>query len=430
MSIDEQQPKKGRKSSTSSTKKTTKDTKGANKPVPVSDSKKPKTIINIQGGSGSLSGENTVQMAKLLYKQLFATELNLSTLKLIDVYLSRINSHDPENKTVVFEKGELEALFGVKRIQREALNSYLKEMLTINVVLTAEEEDDKQVEVKAKSLLLFDTATLTQDKEDLLWKVEIKCGDDAEKLIFNIDKMGYLQHSVQNSARIRNYTTLVLFKFIEDRRNNKGTYPQEFEITVEELRKALNCVDKYTDMKMFSDRCLKKPREEILEKTDCRFDITPIRRGRKIYKYKFTIYDRVKLLDSKKEEAAPESADGVVIEVEGVDKGSPAHDHYYYGNEYDEQGGAEGREIFTAQSMKKIKLLAAACDNEFSPQQMELLFNLISFYIDDQRRIYNYLRKMYEKLNGISEMSEKPQKERFDYFRKMIEDDEELPTLG
>ena len=125
MSIDEQQPKKGRKSSTSSTKKTTKDTKGANKPVPVSDSKKPKTIINIQGGSGSLSGENTVQMAKLLYKQLFATELNLSTLKLIDVYLSRINSHDPENKTVVFEKGELEALFGVKRIQREALNSYL-----------------------------------------------------------------------------------------------------------------------------------------------------------------------------------------------------------------------------------------------------------------------------------------------------------------
>lgn len=399
-----------------------------------------------------LSGENTVQMAQKLYRLISTTSLSLNSLKLLDVYLSKINSHDVSHKTVVFEFGEVEKLFGLKQIRKEALQSQLKELLTISVILSAETETSATNKTQYKSLLLFDKAELEQDKADGLWKVTMMCSNDAEPLMFNIDNKGYLQHALQNSVRLPNSHSFLLFKFIESRRDNSRGYPQVFEITVDNLRSALNSTAKsHSQFKKFNAEYLKPCRQDIQENTDTRFDYEPIKKGNRIYKVKFTIYDRAKKAElpteitvvpnktdtpvfvddiSKTQEietAVVEGTGEIKTEAnENAQNSNTASTHYYYGNSFDEES-SDNNEVFAAQTdlPKEIKLLAAACDNEFSPRQMQTIAGFIGFFIQDEMKKYNYLRKMYEKINTEPH----PEEDRFAYLRRLIENDPELQAM-
>ena len=56
------------------------------------------------------------------------TNLTLTEFKIIDVYLGKINSHDPKSQEIVFTKGEIEKLLGLKQIRREDLKKRLKNL--------------------------------------------------------------------------------------------------------------------------------------------------------------------------------------------------------------------------------------------------------------------------------------------------------------
>ena len=45
------------------------------------------------------------------------TGLTLAEFKILDAYLGRINSHDPEKRFIRFEKGEIERLLDVSQIK-------------------------------------------------------------------------------------------------------------------------------------------------------------------------------------------------------------------------------------------------------------------------------------------------------------------------
>ena len=403
--------------------------------------KKKQNSIVLKGEG--LNGENTVQMAQRLYRSITTTSLSLNSMKLLDVYLSKINSHDPSHKTVVFEYGEIERLFGLKQIRKEALISQLRELLTISVFIAADTETNEVDETQLRSLLLFDKAKCERDKSDGLWKVTMMCSEDAEPLMFNIDSKGYLQHALQNSVRLPSSRSFLLYKFIESHRDNKRGYPQEFEITVDNLRTALNCTAKtYQQFKRFNNDYLKECRADILENTDTRFDYEPIKKGARIFKVKFTIYARAKydVLPETVNNNEPvileteDAADNIEIQVEPTvvddvhhinpdNNTAAANSHFYYGNSFDETS-TDNREAFTSQAglSKEIKLLAAACDNEFSPRQMETLSGFITFFIQDEIEKYNYLRSMYEKLK----LDPPSEEDDFVRIRRLIETDPEL----
>ena len=73
---------------------------------------------------GSDTDKLTVQKSMPLFA-LWRSDLTLAEFKILDTYLSRIDSHKPEKRTVIFEKGELEELLGVKRIREEELDERL-----------------------------------------------------------------------------------------------------------------------------------------------------------------------------------------------------------------------------------------------------------------------------------------------------------------
>ena len=58
-------------------------------------------------------------------QSLSETRMTLSEFKILDAYLSRIDSHKPDERNVCFEKGELEKLLGVDKINKPDLNKRL-----------------------------------------------------------------------------------------------------------------------------------------------------------------------------------------------------------------------------------------------------------------------------------------------------------------
>ena len=368
---------------------------------------KKKNIIVLKN---SIDAENTVQMAKTLYRQITTTELSLNSLKIIDVYLSKINSHDASRKSVTFEKGELEKLFNVKYIRKEALEKHLNELLTITVLLSQEETNlppDKRVSMDKGSLLLFDVAHLEQDENTQLWTVTIECSEKAKPLIFNIDKLGYLQHALQNSARLSKDKSFLLYKFLENNRNNKGTYPQIFEASLDNVKNALKVDKEAYDCRgeygTLNNRILKVCQKEIQEKTDTWFDYEPKKKSRVVVGIKFTLYDRVKAIGETSvkvldaDNTAEKQANSVNIEANIIDDGAVN---------------------------KELAYIATACDNEFTQAQITLLKDHISYYIHTPIQIYKYLRKMYLKLNET--MKDGTTAERFLAFRELIDSDDEL----
>ena len=86
----------------------------------MSDMKEEKNIEPIIG-IGKNPENNIIQKSRPLIS-LWRSNLSLTEFKILDIYLSRINSRNPEKRVVILEKGEIEKCLGVDRIRSELLS--------------------------------------------------------------------------------------------------------------------------------------------------------------------------------------------------------------------------------------------------------------------------------------------------------------------
>ena len=376
----------------------------------------------------TLDGNNVVQMAKTLYSQLKDLTVDLIDFKLIDVYFSKVNSHDVQTREVVYEKGELEALFGVERLRPEVLNNHLDRLLKIAVIVQKGGENENIETTEKNSFLLFDKAILEKDKKDGLWKVTMRCGEVASQLVFNIDKIGYLQHALRNTAKLKYIHSFRLLKFLESRRNNKGTYPQIIEIKFDELKKELNCdSEAYSEYKIFRRSVLIPAQKELTQKTDMQFDFEAIRK-RSVVGLKFTIYERKKFLENEEMKALPENIPDISEEKEFDDNYGDTNLRYFYGNEFDKEHAEDNDDIFLIpQEDEDISFFASAMNNEFSPREVKAIMNFVISFFEDvedgKKKMFKYLRDVYARLE-LQDISEKVEN-RFKYYCKIIQNDRE-----
>lgn len=219
----------------------------------------------------------TVQKSQPLFS-LWRSELSLAEFKILDTYLSRINSHDKQKRIVTFEKGELEKLLGVKRILNDELDSRLKNLMT---TIKIPHEDSKGF----TRIALFEKAEAIQDKNGL-WQIKLECTRSAMKYIFDIEKLGYLRYKLRCITSITSRYSYIMFLFLEYNRFRKS-----FEVDLEELKKVLNCdkEDTYKEYKRFNDLVLKKIHKELNKKTELKYDYEPIKQKRKVVAIRFTI---------------------------------------------------------------------------------------------------------------------------------------------
>ena len=221
----------------------------------------------------------TVQKSTPL-QSLTQTDLTLPELKLLDVYLSRIDSHDPEKRTVHIEKGELERVLGVTRILKDDLDTRLRHLFQIVEV----KDETKRKGFKLVSL--FEEADAEPD-ENGLWTITLTCTPSAREYVFNIENLGYLRYRLRNIVELKSRYSYILFMYLETNRD----FRKSWEVSLNELKERLGCTSTttYNKFKYFNDLILKKCHQEINEKTDCKFDYEPVKRGRVIVAIRFTI---------------------------------------------------------------------------------------------------------------------------------------------
>ena len=229
----------------------------------------------------SLGNEDklTVQKSLPLFA-LWRSELTLAEFKILDTYLSRIDSRKPDKRTVIFEKGELEKLLEVKRIRTEELDERLKHLGT-----PVRLDDSTAKNKKFARISLFEKATAEQD-DNGLWQVELTASQSAMKYFFNIENLGYLRYKLRCITALTSRYTYIMFIYLEANR-----YRKSWDIPVDELKQILDCdkEETYKAYKRFNDLLLKRVQKEMNEKTECRYSYEPVKKGRNVVAIRFEI---------------------------------------------------------------------------------------------------------------------------------------------
>lgn len=239
--------------------------------------------------TNGLKDTNVVQKSKPLFS-LWKSNLTLSEFKILDTYLSRINSNDPESRSVVFEKGELERLLGVERIRQPELQKRLKH-LQGTIVSVGEGKDIDEI-------TLFERSQAVQD-EDGLWQIRLTASVSAMKYIFNIEKIGYFRYKIRAITKLRSLYSYTMFMYLE---YNK--YKGKWTESLDELKNILSCDDElYNEYKYFNQRILHRCQEEIMKNTPLNFTYTPIKKGRKVVTIEFDIKksQEIEIIDNNPE---------------------------------------------------------------------------------------------------------------------------------
>lgn len=318
-------------------------------------------------------------------RSLSQTELNLTHFKILDAYLSRINSHKPEERYVQFHKGELEQLLGVVKINKEDLDKRL-DGLFCAVTIQDNNKPNKFVKIG-----LFEKAECKQD-ENGFWQVRLACTPAAMEYIFNVENIGYIRYRLRNIINLKSRASYFMFLFLTEIRNSNR--PNTFSIPVSDLKELLKSNgETYTQFKYFNSKVLKKCCKEINEKTDIKYTYTPDKPkfGKTITSVTFSIE---KTSDS--------------ISLDDNDPNQLRFDDYVPEQQYSEH----------------LAFLAEACENSFSEEEMQVIFDIIVTLdipthpdgIDFAR--YHYLKQKY------SEMKLQAKKRKivneFAYFKAML----------
>lgn len=330
-------------------------------------------------GMGINPNNSEIQKARPL-KSLSETDLTLPELKILDAYLARINSHN-NKRTVRLEKGELEKALDVSEIKQDDLEKRLRHLFQVIKV-----KDDRKRK-GFKLINLFEEADAEQD-DNGLWQITLTCTQSAREYIFNIDNIGYLRYRLKNVINLTSRYSYVLFLYLLDNRFRKS-----WRIDFLELKALLNCnADTYKQYYRFNDLILKKCHKEICEKTDICFSYKPIKKGRSVSAIEFTVAtvsdELANVSDQLPEQLSIIDFDDEPQEIE-------------YGGELANLLGS------------------AACDDEFSPEQIRVLQDLVIRAVPngDNMERCDYLIHQIHKMNAYNPTREK----RFNYLRRMIE---------
>lgn len=339
-------------------------------------------------GMGAHSDNAEIQKARPL-QSLAETELTLPEFKILDAYLARINSHDPDKRTVRLEKGELEKALGISEIKQDDLEKRLRHLFQIIKV-----KDDRKRK-GFKLINLFEEADAEQDN-DGLWQITLTCTPSAREYVFNIDNLGYLRYRLKNVINLTSRYSYVLFLYLLDNRFRKT-----WSIDLVDLKALLNCnAERYKQFKFFNAEILKKCHKELCEKTDISFEYKPIKRGRSVSAVEFSVNT---LNDELTEQlrSVPLELDSIAENGEFVGQTDMFTDEIDYGGEL---ANLLGR---------------AACDDEFSPEQVRVLQDLVLKAVPkhDNMLRCDYLVEQVHRMNVF-----KP-KNRFAYLCTIIKND-------
>ena len=362
--------------------------------------------------------KDTAEVAKsrplLLMK---SVPFELGELKVLDTYISRINSENPNIRTVIFSKDEYEELIGVKNIDWRTLAKHTRGLLGKIVELEMKPREYMQ-------FVLFTKAHYHLDEQGLA-AVELTCSEEAQRLFFGIKEIGYLKYQLANVLSLTSKYSYLLYLYLKD-----NVFRECWKVSVEELRdKKLDLKNNeyYKQFKYFKRDILGKALKEVNEKTDISYEWKPIKRGRTVTHIEFQYIkpDENELVGQLSFEELPEQQPKVPkIVEESEDMPEIVDDEELRLKRFD---GDE-----------ELSILSEAVKDEFSIEDITHIREILRRIPDIQpdknlgtghwAMVWGraaYLREQYAKLNATSKKKlmngGKGINDRCAYFKQMLE---------
>lgn len=311
--------------------------------------------------------------------------MTLEEIRFFSIYLSKINARDPATRKVTFPLEDFRKIMGLGRLKISYLQSVTNSLLS------------KVVNIKNEgggytAFQLFKECEVFKNEEEE-WFISIDAHDKALPLMFEFKKE-YFTYELWNALRLKSSNQLRMYEILKQYETVGSR-----KIPVKELRELLGISpEEYPRWERFKVRVLDSCQQALAENTDITFTYKPIRSGRggKITALEFSIYKN----DKYKNQLTLEEFIDIqpdTVEVEAIEK--------KFRNE-------------------ELEFLAEACENEFSEEEMQILFDLVRQAIPYDGEYpnglacarYDYLQKQYHQMDAM-----RPERSRFGYLKKLLQ---------
>jgi len=309
--------------------------------------------------------------------------MTLQELRFFSIYLSKINTRDVNTRIVRFPLSEFQKIMDFGRLNTKQINDTTDSLLCKIVKVPSETGGFNKFQ-------LFKNCKVDID-EGGHWYIEINAHDEALPLMFEF-KERYFTYELWNALKLKSSNQLRMYELLKQ-------YERIGEriLKIEELKELLGIgLKEYPRFGDFKVKVLDSCRAALEEHTDIKFTYEPTGkkgRGGKIFYLKFTIFknnnykDQLMLDDFINYQDLPQQED----------------------------------------TYNNLEFYAEACNNEFTPEEIQVLYNFVIKIIpqklnsDNQLERYDYIKRKYDELNF--QASRRRINRRFGYLKTIIESD-------
>jgi len=236
------------------------------------------------------------------------------------------------------------------------------------------------------------------------WYIEIDANDKALPLMFEF-KERYFTYELWNALRLKSANQIRMYEILK-----QYEYVGERVISVQELRELLGIgKNEYSRFNSFRERVIDACQKALKTYTDIKFAYEPYGsrgRGGKINALKFTISHNDSHIDQLS--LAEFITQKEINEITNTEENDTETELNFF-----------NREIYP--------FMSDACDNEFEPAEIQVLYNLVVKIIpfsqgkNRQLDMFDYLKRKYDELNWRATRTKI--KNRLGYLKKIIEAD-------
>ena len=323
--------------------------------------------------------------------------MSLQELRLLSIYMSRINPLDKDTRTVCFSLAEFHAIMETNPKVRATYYADIAESLLRKII---------KIPYKGgfKAFTLFNRVVFARESDEHPYYFEIDAHEDAMPLLFDL-RRNFFKYELWNALRLRGKNQLRMYEILKQ---------YEFlgyrTIAVQDLKEQLGIdMNDYPEYKFFKQNVLEPCRKALAELTDISYTYEPhSKKGRKIHELKFTITKNKKhkdplsldeFIDLKKVTQEDDEIDIWDMNEDDID---PATLTKY-----------EERLIF----------FRSAVGGDFTKEQMTVLCDVLSdrmphIFHNDQK-CYDYLRRKYNEIKLKASQGE-IRYNQFSYLKALI----------
>lgn len=235
-----------------------------------------------------INEKNIIQKSTILLDELKSSKLTMQELKCIEVYLSKINSHRPEQRAVTFERDDILRIFG--DISVIYLKRCLNDIINLKVSDLAENGD----RLSDTNINLFDMTRLEYSSDtQQICRFTLSCSASAMRYVFNLEELRYLRYKLRNVIHLKSKYSYQLFLYLVNQKCKYKNHPEFIDngiiISVDDLAEQLNAP--YTAYREIHNHIIKPCVKEINESTSIKLSYTPIKKGGITFKILFDIID-------------------------------------------------------------------------------------------------------------------------------------------